>query len=128
MPGPTSTHNQTDFIRRQYNYSERLTIIPGGEEVSRTVSLFGAKDSGSDSRCITISDCNYNDALKRDMERNQFFRIYAVEITSIYSPMSEYGRSPHFCETATSAYEIIRPDLVDDRFKALTTYCCLSIP
>lgn len=62
------------------------------------------------------------------MERNQFFRIYAVEVTSVYSPMSEYGRSPHFVETATSAYEIIRPDLVDDRFKALTTYCCLSIP
>lgn len=42
--------------------------------------------------------------------------------------MSEYGRSPHFVETATSAYEIIRPDLVDDRFKALSTYCVLSVP
>jgi len=105
-----------------------LTCITADDNVSRSVSLFGAKDAGSDSRCITIGDCNYDDALKRDMERNQFFRIYAVEVTAVFSPMSEYGRSPHFCETATSAYEIIRPDLVDDRFKALSTYTCLSIP
>jgi len=128
LPAPTSGKAQTDFIRRQYNYADKVFFTELDDRCSRTVSLFGAKESSADPRCITIADCNHDDALKNDMNRNQFFRIYAVEVTVIFSPATDYGKSCHYLETATSAFEIIRPTLDDDRLYALTTYAALSVP
>lgn len=101
----------------------KLEAISTSDSVSRVVSLFGAKDSGVDGRCITIHEANYNDALKNDMARNQWFRIYSVEVTVTFSPPTDISTTAVLLETATSAFEIFRPDLNEDKYLALTTYC-----
>lgn len=92
------------------------------------VSLVGAKDSGVDGRCITIREANYNDALKNDMARNQWFRIYGVRVTATFSPPTDLSSTAVQLETATSAFEIFRPDLNEDKYLALTTYVSHGIP
>jgi len=120
---PKAGKVQTDFIRRQYNVLHKIDIIGGSASAARVISLFGAKDSGVDGRCITIHEANYNDALKNDMNRNQFFRIYAVEVTVTFSPPTDLSSTCTLLESATSAFEIFRPDLNEDKYLALTTYC-----
>jgi hypothetical protein len=62
------------------------------------------------------------------MNRNQWFRIYAVEACVTFSPPTDLSSTCVQLESATSAFEIFRPDLNEDKYLALTTYCSQAVP
>lgn len=62
------------------------------------------------------------------MIRNQWFRIYRVQVHITFSPPTDISTTCVALESATSAYEIFRPDLNEDKYAALTTYSLQAVP
>jgi len=77
------------ITRRDYVAYQEMKCLPGQRTERRVVSLVGGKDSALDARCITLRDADHANALKNDMDRNQWFRISKVEIKLLFAPPTD---------------------------------------
>jgi len=105
-----------------------LKCIPGTSDDRRVISLIGGKDSAVDARCLSLRDANHDDALKNDMDRNQWFRISRVDVKILFAPTTDPSHTVSYVERGVSRFEIIRPDIDPERIYALQTFEVNAVP